>query len=408
MKIVVLSIFILIFAYDSELLLVYLGSTTVLAMKFIVFLLLFFVVGFNNSRISVHEKYVIIILGIMHIYISFVSLVYSGATGLFWSFKFLIRFMSVIFLIMSIELYHLRTFVKWYRVLGLILSVQSILLFLAIYLNIPLTQTLVTRHGAQDIFKSFGIFGFANVNTGYSFRTQSFFSEATNFAKFLIFPFFSYLSEFFTSRTTHALLGVLIILIALLTTFSLTAFIGVLVGVMLFFVIRRKGRNGLIFLAPIMGITIFALNKGLTVLIDKGVDKTASSIISGGLQKGDESVQTRTEYLNHVLNVISDNPLGVGYYIEPFSSGGFLPIAPTRWLFFGGWMGLMIVLILHRTFLLGWRRSLNGDYYKLFLVVCVTQFIVSLVHGTWTEFVYWMNFVFLLKLSNRTNNYYGV
>ena len=403
MKIVVF-IFILIFAYDSELLNVYLGASNVFLVKIIIFLMLFLNVSTKKIKLNKQEVYVIYFLVIIHLYISGISVFYTGFEGLFWSFKFLIRFIIIIFFIMSLELYHLKSFIKWYRVIALILSVQSILLFVSIYLNISLPTTFIERHGSQDLFSSFGVLGFGNANTGYSFRTQSFFSESTNFAKFLILPFFSYLNEFFNSRKKYTLLRVVVILGALLTTFSLTAFIGVVVGVVLFIIIRRKGAKGLVSYAPILGIVFFGLYKGVTSLIDKGVNKTTSNIISGSFQKGDESVIVRAEYLYDVLNIISNYPFGVGYNIEPFSSVGFLPLAPTRWLIFGGWFGLVLILILHRNFLKSWSRSLNNDYYKFFFVVCVSQFVISLVHGTWTEFVYWMNFVMLLKLSKWKKN----
>jgi hypothetical protein len=398
MKIVVF-IFILIFTYDSELLNVYLGASNVFLVKIIIFFMLFLNVSTKKIKLFSQEKYVIFFLVIIHLYISVISVSYTGFEGLIWSFKFLIRFTSIIFFIMSLELYHLKSFIKWYRVIALILSVQSILLFVSIYLNISLPTTLIERHSSQDLFNSYGLLGFGNANTGYSFRTQSFFSESTNFAKFLVLPFFSYLNEFFNSRKKYTLLKVVVILAALFTTFSLTAFIGIVVGFVLFIIIKRKGAKGLVSYAPILGLVFFGLYKVVTSLIDKGVNKQTLNIVSGSFQKGDESIIVRSEYLFDVLNIISNYPFGVGYNIVPFSSFGFLPIAPTRWLIFGGWFGLLLILILHRNFLRSWSRSINNDYYKFFFVVCVSQFLISLVHGTWTEFVYWINFVMLLKLS---------
>jgi len=397
MKIVVF-IFLIIFVYDSELFTIYLGATNVFLIKITVFLMLLIKAVANRNILNKQESYVICLLVLIHFYVTSISISYSGFEGFIWSFKFLIRFFILIFIIKSLEIYHLNIFIKWYRTIALILAIQSILLFVFIYLKISIPNTLIARHSSQDLFNSYGVFGFGNVNTGYSFRTQSFFSEATNFAKFLVLPFFSYLHEFFKIRQKHTLLKLSIILLALLSTFSLTAILGVVIGVVLFFIIRKKGAKGLVRFFPILFIVVFGLYKGTSSLINKGVDKTASNIVSGSFQKGDVSVGIREEYIYHVLNIVSDYPFGVGYNIEPFSSIGFLPIAPTRWLIFGGWVGLVLILMLHRNFLKGWSKSLNNDYYRLFFVICASHFVISLVHGTWTEFIYWINFVVLLKL----------
>ena len=161
MKIVVF-IFILIFAYDSELLNVYLGASNVFLVKIIIFLMLFLNVSTKKIKLNKQEVYVIYFLVIIHLYISGISVFYTGFEGLFWSFKFLIRFIIIIFFIMSLELYHLKSFIKWYRVIALILSVQSILLFVSIFkffkfscfmltLNFSLKSFLRNNVGIKDI-----------------------------------------------------------------------------------------------------------------------------------------------------------------------------------------------------------------------------------------------------------------
>lgn len=395
---IVFLIFLLIFLYDSELFNIYVGATNVLILKVLSFGLLLIDLVKKKTVSTSREKIVIATLIAIHLYVTTITISYSGFDGLFWSFKFLMRFFIIIFLIRILEIPHFNMFIKWYKLLGLILAVQSVLLFALIYLNISIPRTYVTRHNTQDLFTSYGLLGFGNVNSGYSFRTQSFFSEATNFAKFLILPFFCYLNDFFVSRKRYTLLKMLIVLFAIGTTFSLTAILALLIGVVMYLLMRRKGAKNLLKYMPILLFLGYGLYAGVTTLIAKGVDKTKSSIISGSFQKGDASVGIREEYIYNVLDLISYNPLGIGYNIDAIMNFSALPLAPTRWLLYGGWIGLFGLIILHKNFLAGWYRALDHNLYKLFFVICATQFIISLIHGSWIEFIYWINFLILIKL----------
>ena len=111
MKIVVF-IFILIFTYDSELLNVYLGASNVFLVKIIIFFMLFLNVSTKKIKLFSQEKYVIFFLVIIHLYISVISVSYTGFEGLIWSFKFLIRFTSIIFFIMSFRIISFKVFYK--------------------------------------------------------------------------------------------------------------------------------------------------------------------------------------------------------------------------------------------------------------------------------------------------------
>lgn len=398
MKIIII-IFLLIFTYDSELFNVYLGGTVVFLFKIFLFLISFVNLIVKKSQPNRQENLVIFLLVLINLYISSITIINTGLQGILWSFKYFIRFYFLYYLIQNLKMYHLNIFIKWYRVLAIILSIQSILLFVIIYLDIPLEKTIISRHSDEDVFQSFGIFGFGNVNTSYSFRTQSFFSEATNFAKFLVLPFFSYVNDFLKKREKHLLLKAFIILTALFSTFSLTAFIGVVVGLFLLLIIRNINKSGIFVGVSILSLLSFGLYKVVLDLIGIGVDKKTTNLIIGGIQKGDASVDVRTDYLFDVINLIYENPFGIGYDFRPFLDGT-LPMAPSKWLIFGGWFVLLLVLLLQSMFFNRWRKSLNSHYYVLFLVVCISHFLISLIHGTWTEFIYWINFIFLLKLSH--------
>jgi hypothetical protein len=403
MKIVIL-LFLLIFTYDSELFNVYLGGSYVDLLKIVIFLTSLHNLTIKKFKGNKQEDNVIFLLVLIHLYLSSITVIYVGLIEILWVFKFFLRFYFLYYIIQNFKEYHLNIFIKWYRTIAIILSIQSILLFIIIYLDIPLESTDVTRHSDEDIFRSFGVFGFANVNTGYSFRTQSFFSEATNFSKFLILPFFSYLNEFLTKKNKYLFLKTSIIFTALLSTFSVTAFVGVIMGLISLFILKNIGKRGLLISAIIFSLSFFGLYKAVFVLIDLGIDKETTNIFIGSFQKGDVSVSQRLDYLYSILTLVSENPFGVGYYFKPFLDGT-LPMAPTKWLVYGGWFGLFLVILLHISFIMRWTKSLSNKYYLVFFVVCITHFIISLIHGGWMEFVYWINFILLLKISewNKVN-----
>ena len=288
----------------------------------------------------------------------------------------------------------------------LLVDIYKGVLFIIIFLDIPLESTDLARHSDEDTFRSYGVFGFANVNTSYSFRTQSFFSEATNFSKFLILPFFSYLYEFLTKKNKYLFLKTSIIFTALFSTFSLTAFVGVTIGLISLFILKNNGKKRLLVSVIIFSLSFFGIYKAVFFLVDLGVDKSTTNIIIGSIQKGDASVFSRLDYFYRILALISENPFGVGYNFKPFLDGT-LPMAPTKWLVYGGWFGLFLVILLHISFIKRWAKSLNNQYYILFFVVCISHFFISLIHGGWMEFVYWINYILLLKISEWNKfNYY--
>ena len=405
MKIVIL-IFLLIFTYDSELFNVYLGGSSVFILKIVIFLTSLYNLTIKKFKGNKQEDYVIFLLVLIHLYLSSITVIYVGLIEILWVFKFFLRFYFLFFIIQNFKESHLNIFIKWYRTIAIILSIQSILLFIIIYLDIPLESTDLARHSDEDTFRSYGVFGFANVNTSYSFRTQSFFSEATNFSKFLILPFFSYLYEFLTKKNKYLFLKTSIIFTALFSTFSLTAFVGVTIGLISLFILKNNGKKRLLISVIIFSLSFFGIYKAVFFLVDLGVDKSTTNIIIGSIQKGDASVFSRLDYLYSILSLISENPFGVGYNFKPFLDGT-LPMAPTKWLVYGGWFGLLLVILLHISFIKRWAKSLNNQYYIVFFVVCISHFFISLIHGGWMEFVYWINYILLLKISKWNKfNYY--
>lgn len=375
----------LIFAFDSELIRVFLGDPINDIIKIIGTLFIYLYAAKNrNSRYKL--DYILLTICLLVVYVLLISILQSGLSGLIGSIKFVWRF-SLIFLIFFLITPSIANQIA--RVVsgvGLILSIQSLLLFLLVIFHLEPSYNLVARYSDTDLFKSYGVLGFLNVNTGWSLRLQSFFSEPTNFAKFLILPLYYYVWKWRSLKVLKYGIYSLIVGTAILFTFSVTAVISIFVSSVLMLYYRSKQfsltRIALIFMLG------FSLSNAHT-LFSSDVDKTRTDLLMSSFQRDDASSSIRKEFIDEVINIIEVNWYGVGFVTDNFI-GGLLPLAPTRWLLYGGYIGLVLMVILH--IIIFWKGRIDAGKINIgiFFIVGLCQFLISLIHGSWFELNYWL------------------
>src|SRR5579883_1871857 len=187
----------------------------------------------------------------------------SSPAGLIQFTKYIIAFATLpVILRVAIEPDEmpalLLTPVPW----AVFFSAQCLALFLVIYFKVPLTHPLdmsVPYRFQTDVIHlqrynnmeelTFGILGFANgiwsISTGQEIlRAQSWFIEPAKLAAYLIYPFFLSLGLFLSKRSRKFLLVCGSIVVGLLTTFSLSAFLSIVDAVTMLAVLRSAGPEG--------------------------------------------------------------------------------------------------------------------------------------------------------------------
>jgi hypothetical protein len=394
-------------SYDSVLFTIHMSSEYEFIKGGAYLCLLAICLSFNQIQHEIN-RYVVVLYLILVVYLLIPTFINGGDAFLLW-IKTAVRFS---YLLIFLTLFRVRgrsltdTILTLYFWLGLLLAIQTIILFLLVVSDHPPRSVLIPRFNENDFFVSHGIFGFANsvsIRGGYiGFRTQSFFSEATTFALFQILPLYFSISNIRINWGYK--FSTVLILASIITTFSFSAIVGLAIGMVCYFFggASRKLHNfKMLALFIICLMIIFYSYKYVTNQDNFDQNSFQGAVIS----RPQYSTTVRTEWSTEVFNAVAEEPFGVAY--EEFGQRhGLLPQAPVRWFLIGGYIGglLMIfiqILLVLRYFMRGLNSKLNLE--RETAACCVTLMVASIVHGTWSDIFYFLPIALLISFQKSNS-----
>lgn len=366
--------------------------------------LVFILICLSGSRLKDDLKNEVVALYLILVLYLLIPAVLNGADGMLYWVKNSIK---ISYLLIFVMLFKMRgenlvnAVLNVFLWTGVFLGIQTIILFILVVSGHPPELTYLPRYDQDDLYGSYGIFGFANSisvrENVIGFRTQSFFSEATNFALFQFFPFFIALSRI--RAGTWSKFAAMIILASIITTFSVSGIIGLSCGLVSFLVFGSKQRFNaskslmLMILCPMIAIYgyFYVTNEDS---FEKG---SYQSVV---LSKGEDSTTIRTDWTKEVFNSLSVQPLGVNY-IEFTKRIGALPAAPIHWFLIGGYFGGLFMLftqllLFRKYYLRGLSSSANLE--RSISACCIATMITSVVHGQWVNLYYFLPIALLVWL----------
>ncbi|MHC9543634.1 MAG: hypothetical protein AB9903_29330 [Vulcanimicrobiota bacterium] len=149
---------------------------------------------------------------------------------------------------------------------AVLLSIQSIILFGLVYINIPVQSKFIQLEKYSDMpERSYGILGYGNAlqcpqKDRWYVRTQSWFIEPSCLAGFLLFPLIVMYGFYLSTKKKIYLLFFFLIFCALLTTSSLAAFLGLFASIFFLFISNLSRKNNrLKNIAPLIAGLLFIL-----------------------------------------------------------------------------------------------------------------------------------------------------
>ena len=178
--------------------------------------------------------------------------------------------------------------------------------------------------------------------SGIQIRAQSYFSEPTNFAQFLIIPFFFTLQKIKNKRDPRTLVKFITIGSAYLLTFSIANFAGLFFALILYAIYFSKFQRDILFSKykrPMLFVAgVLLLFIGFKV--NQAVNQTAFTTV---IAKGENiAVPDRIDRNNVVLTEILNNPFGNYEFRERVhDNSGLLGFT----LITGGFPLLLIVVV---------------------------------------------------------------
>ncbi len=215
---------------------------------------------------------------------------------------------------------------------GLFFSIQSIILFLIIFFNVPIKSTIIVMGKYGDMQEiSYGILGYANglrIFEDYSvLRAQSWFIEPSILASYLIYPVLASFGYYRSTKKTLYLFVSIACIIGILITFSLAAFFSLLVSIVFLLCIRpvyKRNNYKIIGLRDYTSLLIAFIISGVCVnyvmleINDLYVPSITSSksILINMIARDPEgpSGQLFREHYKYdeYINILRENPLGIG------------------------------------------------------------------------------------------------
>jgi hypothetical protein len=394
-----------VFAYDSVLFTIHLSvfQHVIKAGLYLIFMTL----SIQKNRLQQDIK-----IGAFALYLGLVlylilPTLLNGFGGWFFCVKTAIRISYVFYFIILLRAYGLvliEALSKLWFVVGVCLGVQSIILFTLIVSGHEPSYSFVERFGADDTFKSYGIYGFGNWMRErygvFAFRAQSFFSEASRFAIFQIFPLCIGLSQ--AKKSFYFKLASVIILLSIITTFSFSTLMGLMVMLIIYLVgaNSRYSSAWLVISIPIALFTLLFCYQYITTIDNFEGHPFAAMVLA----KGNGSTDVRVEWTENVFKTLLVHPFGSDreVFAQEF---GALPSAPIQWFLLTGVIGGAMML-----FTQGWlfikhylKAIGSSDIFERMLgSCCMAIMVISVVHGNWGDVYYLLPMAMLIAFQKST------
>lgn len=390
---------------------------------------------FRHSILSGRQLIVIFLYSILLVYglsIAALNQKFALSVPLFLKYSFRFLSFSAILMILNQNRYS-DSVIKMPMWIGVILSIQSVLLFAMIASGNQPEVSYVDHN--RGLLRSYGIWGFApSITWGYNnlriLRVSSFFSEASNFARFLEYPIILSLGYYKIYGGKRYLLALTVCLLSFILTFSMTGYLAVFLGCFVFYVIKKTNIFA-IFIIPIC-LVLFVLSLHVYLKNAYVANPHERSIVQHMLlSKYGEALRSTEDlrgfYGGRVYSAIEaskvfiENPLGVGlldnrdidilyrHGDEDYTSihlyGAFW-----NWLIKTGFIGISLFVLIFYTIIREmktfWHNKTDIRCYTSLAFICIS--IHHLIAGDWIDpmFLFVMSSVLAYKKKELLSSAY--
>lgn len=383
------------------------------------------IIFFKNYRLSKDRLTVICLYGLL-----FCCVFHLDNAGIIQWLKYLLMF-----LILPIVLLKFPTgkhipdiLIKILILLGIIFSIQALILFFIIWLKIPIQPEIITiaRYDNMAI-ASYGILGYVNtIQSPYAgiliSRSQGWFLEPSLLASFLIYPVLVSLGYYLSSNKKRYFVAAVLCLCGLLSTFSLAGFFGLLTGLLVLAIFRiiKDKRTGIIAIA-LSGLIILLLANSIMHSLNNYHTNPEGSGVKKIIARdpdGPSGNLFRENYnLPNYLRIIKDNPFGIGLGKTMEADSEFISAnAIVFWFITGGLPAVLVLILLYLKLIFSYCLPLLRQRYWPYSFIAAS-FIGVTVHnlsyGNWMS-PYYLFIVALMilcyddfRLSSQ-NNIHGI
>lgn len=313
--------------------------------------------------------------------------------------------------------------------IGVILSIQSILLFIMISSGNAPEPDYINVRGPM---RSYGIWGFApSITWGYNNlfipRVSSFFSESSNFARFLEYPIILSLGYYKIYGGKRYFFSLAVCLMSFVLTFSLTGYLALFLGFFVFYMLRTKNIPSKLFVLILCTLFIlsFHIYQKKTyinnpdqrtliqhMLLSKYADALRSPEDIRGLYGG------RVYSAIEATKLFFEYPLGIGLLnnadidiLNKYGEEGYTTIhlygAFWFWLVKTGFVGISIIILIFYIVLRKMKTfwSDKKDIRTYVSIAFISISIHQLITGDWMDPMFL--FVMALILAYKKRNYEG-
>ncbi len=384
-----------------------------------------------NRKLYFSNSVIFIAVSVLFVFHTFQSL----TLDLFWpgsentiTFTKMILPRALFFLAIYITLRSLKTsssnILRPIMYLGTLLSIQGLIGCIIIYCDVPVPINLSTTSVADMVqIGPFGIFGYGQSIYGPILRVQSIFAECNVFGRFLGVAMWTTFAIYLTDRQYKYLIYLLLQSICFLLTYSLSAYIALLLSILLWWILA--GKRSLLLLKSILSIFIII---GIVISLLRVVPTLSSELPENESYKYVAMVMSRYTFENiHVerpmagpsgiYEFITENPFGEGFSIYgPFcqSKGLGTGSALLTWIRLGGafsiliWISLFTYLVIKNMKRIQCHHGEIGSGRYIFVAI-ILYLVSSISTGSFLE-IYFLFYLALIgvkffpnRLARRTD-----
>lgn len=280
---------------------------------------------FTVRPLSVDTRTVFLLYGLFVVYslaLCFVS--EAPIASLTESFKYYLRIGFLFaFVLWFSRLRDYGWVLKFPILFGVLFAIQSLILFFLLYAGMdpPARNVSISEGGGTQEYWSYGVLGVVNsidfaVRNIFAIRLQSFFMEPSKFALFLMYPVFVAYGLYRTQGYYRYLVAALLMLLAMIGTFSLGAYaaMGLAVAVLVYYRMRARIPGELRWVCVLL--IIFGIFVGVRTAFDWSAGNapddptdTQYSRMLGFAEGG--SLEERKRVDVELLGVFGRNPFGL-------------------------------------------------------------------------------------------------
>jgi hypothetical protein len=210
------------------------------------------------------------------------------------------------FVLISNKKFNIVKFNDFLINLAFVFSILSLILYFGyIFGMIQLTQIRILN--SPIIFYRGLFFGYLNTIIQGVPRNQFFYSEAGQFAQFLLVPLFLSFQKYKTYRNRVILIKLLVILLAFILTFSLANIFGMLIALSFYYFVQSSKRGTKIGFRFVNVILICLLVFSFYSIYKVSNVETGRSVVA---KQTDRHIEDRGERIFFAFNVMEENILG--------------------------------------------------------------------------------------------------